>query len=740
MHHTDALMAQKMEKTIIVLIEHSSAETSAHAAERLNNNLKKTNLFSKTDKGFNQDTFLKNLRFYKKHHYGLLTSSQIETLEQNNLAAIRANVIAKTYRMSMDISGINTKEDPLFLFTDYITNTMDKSLNNASLINDIPVFTKHAKHFSLLQLTLTENPFSLAYQDKVIKALDQAQSALIAQAPNLNIIRSGFIFHAHNGAQIAKQESSFMGGLSLLGVLLLMLWVFKSIKPFLVVGLSIIGGALAGFATCLLFFNQVHILTLVFGTSLIGISVDYALHFFAAKEDLDDWNANKVINHIFPGITLGLLTSLVGFIALCTTPFLGLQQMALFCMAGLIFVYSCVVLVYPSIFKKAAFQQASPSIKKIMLRYIFWWENRSFITIKKFTVLLFILCLLCLPFLKGKDDIRALQSLSPSLIQNDTKAADILGHSLSAQYLIVKGSNDDNMQENLEDLIPHLNDLKQSGALGNYKTLNLHAPSQKLQRNNAQLLRKFMTDNKGKIQNLFSELSYPENLYDQYLAFLNKAIKDDTFFSLNDVRANTSNPEIDALYGGDYGDEKISFINLSNIQNLSAVSSLQKQSDNIVFIDKVSSLSQLLNHYRFTATLQAIGAYALIFLFLIFRYGIKRGTALITPSILAAIITLSLVTLTQGSYSLFHIIALFLVMGIGMDYGLFIAESKKHTSSALVAIILSALTTLLSFGLLSGSDTSALHDFGITITIGIAITVLLLPLITITFNSETRRK
>jgi len=740
MHHTDATLAQRMEKTVLVLAEHHSAQLAASAAQSMNETLQKTALFAKSDVSFNQGAISKNIDFYRRFNHALLTSSQIDALKKNDLASIRANLISKTYGMSMDIGGGDIIDDPLFLFTDYITDALGQNLKNAQLIGNIPVFSVSGKHYALLQLKLIESPFSLDYQDKVIGALDAAQKNAAFQLPDIEIIRSGFLFHAHQGAKTAKKESSVMGGLSLLGVFLLMIWAFRSIKPFIAVALSILGGAIAGFAACLLFFDHVHILTLVFGTSLIGISVDYTLHFFAAREDKASWNANKVISQISPGITLGLLTSLIGFLALCTTPFLGLQQMAVFCMAGLIFVYGCVVLVYPIIFQNPPFKQTNPLIDKLARLYSDWWANRSYFTIQKVIVFLCAVCCLALPFLNGKDDVRALQSLSPSLVENDVKSADVLGRSFSTQYFVVKGANDDEMLEQLAILTARLERLKQDGSLDDYRSMNAYIPSHKRQRNNALLLEVFMRENQTALKNLFSELSFPEKTYETYMGRIQEALKNNHFFSLEDLQQNLKNTKIDMLYGGDFNNEKITFVTLSGVRDLSELSALQNMNSNIIFFDKVSSLSQLLNHYRFMASLQAIGAYGLILLFLIIRYGLRLGSLLIAPSILAALLTLSLISLTQGSYSLFHIIALFLVMGIGMDYGLFIAESKKHTNSALVAIVLSALTTILSFGLLSGSDTSALHDFGITITIGIVITVILLPLITITFNPEKPRK
>ena len=68
--------------------------------------------------------------------------------------------------------------------------------------------------------------------------------------------------------------------------------------------------------------------------------------------------------------------------------------------------------------------------------------------------------------------------------------------------------------------------------------------------------------------------------------------------------------------------------------------------------------------------------------------------------------------------NLFHIMALFLVLGFGMDYGIFTNEMRDHSNVTLQAILLSAVTSLLSFGLLSLSEIPVVASFGITLLIG----------------------
>jgi predicted exporter len=109
------------------------------------------------------------------------------------------------------------------------------------------------------------------------------------------------------------------------------------------------------------------------------------------------------------------------------------------------------------------------------------------------------------------------------------------------------------------------------------------------------------------------------------------------------------------------------------------------------------------------------------------RYRGATWRALV-PAMLASVVTLALLGVTGQSLQLFHVLALMLLLGIGVDYGIFFQEHPdRRDPVAWLAIGLSALSTLLSFGLLSLSKTPALQAFGLTMLIGIVSVWLLAP-------------
>jgi predicted exporter len=144
-------------------------------------------------------------------------------------------------------------------------------------------------------------------------------------------------------------------------------------------------------------------------------------------------------------------------------------------------------------------------------------------------------------------------------------------------------------------------------------------------------------------------------------------------------------------------------------------------------LDKVEDISNVFKEYRALSFILLIVAHALIGVLLFLRYGRKFIFVLLPPA-LAGLGALSILGLFEYPINLFNILALFLVLGVGIDYSIFYAEDKKNSGATALAVLIATITTLLSFGLLAFSSFAVLHSFGITILLGILFSYLLAPI------------
>lgn len=135
----------------------------------------------------------------------------------------------------------------------------------------------------------------------------------------------------------------------------------------------------------------------------------------------------------------------------------------------------------------------------------------------------------------------------------------------------------------------------------------------------------------------------------------------------------------------------------------------------------------MLARYRQYMGWVVLGAYLVVFAILYLRY---RGKAwqVMAPSALTSIATVAILGYCGQPLQMFHVLALMLLLGVGIDYGIFMQENaERRDSTPWLAVGLSAVSTILSFGLLALSRTPALHAFGITMLTGIALAWLLVP-------------
>ncbi|MBF4405888.1 hypothetical protein EAY15_22240, partial [Vibrio anguillarum] len=149
------------------------------------------------------------------------------------------------------------------------------------------------------------------------------------------------------------------------------------------------------------------------------------------------------------------------------------------------------------------------------------------------------------------------------------------------------------------------------------------------------------------------------------------------------------------------------------VHQAAVIKQFAAQNSDYAYLNKTEEISTLFGQYRLKVMELIALALTLISALTIWRYGVKHSIRIMLPSLIACIAGLAVTVATGSTLNLFNLLALVLVIGIGIDYTLFFAEQAR-SHSTLLAITLSALTTLLSFGLLALSQTHAIHSFGLT--------------------------
>lgn len=611
----------------------------------------------------------------------------------------------------------------LGLSQDPSSNKSSRKQSSLKLDGQYLIALEDERYYVLLSAKLKNSPFAQATQqelNRLISVLENQWSNQVSLDRNLSateLIKTGAIFYASYGYQVAKGEISTIGLGSLLLIIGLVLVVFVSFRPILLVSLALFFGISTGFIIVHILFGQVHLLTLVFGASLIGVAVDYAFHYFSVDESSGQPSR---IRQIFPAVSLGLFSSVIGYLALLTTPFPGLQQMAVFCVLGLSGAYLTVVLLFPVIrltnHTPLLFINLCRSILDFGATSLSIGLWRSALLLPLIAAALFILA----PH--ENDDIRQFQTINQQLKQHEETVKRIVNAPAANQFYLVKEKSPEALLVQLEKTTQYLDTLVGSNIIESYQSVSQWLPSRQRQQRNYALYEKL----------------YQSSVFDPLLSLgivtqtdvdkTRELFKDDQSQWLTAERWLSSpvGKQFSYLWLGKIDDDFAAVISLVGINRLQALESFDQNS---LFVDKVSQVSNLFGVYRHKASQLLLVAISLIFIILLIRYGLRKALIITSSPVIAISMTIIGLVLFGVSLNLFNTLALFLVIGIGIDYGLFFAESKEFNPHILLAILLSALTTIFSFGLLALSETAAIHAFGLTMLIGISTAFILSPII-----------
>ena len=155
---------------------------------------------------------------------------------------------------------------------------------------------------------------------------------------SLRLLLSGPPLFAVQARSTIEHEAVRLSLLSGALIVTLLLLVYRSLRTLLLGLLPVLSGALIGVATVALGFGVVHGITLGFGVTLIGESVDYSVYLLVQSRPAaaDAPGALEVPRLLWPTMTLGVLTSICGFASLLPSAFPGLAQLGLYSISGLI--------------------------------------------------------------------------------------------------------------------------------------------------------------------------------------------------------------------------------------------------------------------------------------------------------------------------------------------------------------------------------------------------------------------
>ena len=291
-------------------------------------------------------------------------------------------------------------------------------------------------------------------------------------------------------------------------------------------------------------------------------------------------------------------------------------------------------------------------------------------------------------FLKFNDDIRNLYVPSKKLMGAEKLFASVTGGNRKISFAVVSGQNIQDILEKEEIISRNLNS-------NDYQALSKFVPSIKQQKMNFELRKSLY---KSKL-NAYAEFLSPKekqqllserqgNDFLEYMPVFSEFLLSDNRSLM--VLYDINNPKIITDSGAEY-------------------------------VDVTRDITQKIRNCRISCVRMLLPIFVILFALLALIYKPKTAIKITMPSVFAALFAISLVSITGQEINLFHILAIFLIVGFGLDYSVFRASGIKSSSDA---VLLSCLTSVFSFLLLAFTGFKLISSLGFILSTGLTISYL----------------
>jgi predicted exporter len=598
-------------------------------------------------------------------------------------------------------------------------------------------------------------------------AFDTAARDVGVSAQGLELRQSGpGVFAVASRAGIERAAVRLSIASSAL-IVLILLTVYRSLAALLLGLLPVATGALVGIAAVALVFGAVHGITLGFGVTLIGESVDYSIYFFI-QSARGDAGAVSWQRRLWPTMRLGMLTSVCGFASLLPSGFPGLAQLGAYSISGLLAAAAVTRFVLPELLPQSfEIRDLAP----LGARVTAWMEParraqgrvRWALALALAGVALGVLVLTRANL--WNRELSRLSPPSPAQQRIDAELRADLGAPDSLDLVVVSGASLEAVLRGAERTgraRPPVRDAHLIGGIdspSNYlPSLATQAarrdslpPAAELRENLDRAARHLGLDSRELTPFLddieaarHGSLLAPEDLSGTSLAAGLGALlmhSGERWSALLPLRAAPgSESDIDvapvraALAAAGLGGTTAAGAPIAGPPAASAGADVGGELASVHVLDLKRESDALYDQYLHEAMrLSLLGLVAIVALLWFALHSLKRAALVLAPLVLAVLTVAALLALCGVELTILHLVGMLLIVAVGSNYALFFDRREAGDVKGpltLASLALANLCTVIGFGLLSFSGVPVLEALGTTVAPGAFLALLYAALLT----------
>lgn len=709
---------------MVLLVENADDDRAKAAARDISRRLRADPVFASVMGELPPFDVRQVVAPYLDHRFGLLSDTDRAALAMPDFDPAQALSRHLNEPFAANV-GIALRDDPF----GWLQHWMDaQPWSRSALMPEDNLLSAHRddRNYVLVTATLAGSSYDDGIQRRALAALADAERSVAHDHPGTTVLRTGAVFYAASARAGAEHDVHLVGWVSSVGIALLMLLSFRSPGPLLFAFLSTAVGVIVATTVTLLVFGQIYLLTLVFGAALLGEAVDYSIQYLTARANAGQaWEPRAGLRQVRGALLLALATSVLGYALLGLVPFPALRQMACFAMSGMLAACLSVIWLLPALLRRPS-RPLSPTLVRAALtmqRAMAWLGRGS-----RGWRLGALLLLVAAPGwwrLSHDDDVHLLIAPPPALDAQARQIRDITGLGNGSQFFLVQGDSIEQTLEREEALEQRLQPLVRDGRMQGWLGLAGMVPSRQRQDANRALLARWMSD-PARMRKLLADGGFRSDAIDAWLAaWPGRPIELASW-----LKQPLATP-FRHLWMGQNAHGYASLVLPQGIDDVTPLHVAAAGLPGVQLVDKPASVSALFGEYRGYASLWLLAAMLLLVPVFAWRYGRRMAPRVLAPPVLGIALTLATLGYLGHPLTLFHWMAMMLVLGVGANYAVFLQEGEPHAidkpGAMYASVLLSAATALLSFGLLSLSSMPALRSFGLTLLLGIAFIAVLVP-------------
>jgi predicted exporter len=729
----DQLRDGPASRLILIALERGDAAARAAVSAAMGSRLRRDPQFSSVNNG-EPVTAERDREFLFRHRYLLSDTVTAERFAPPGLHAAIADTIDDLTSPAGLLLKALLPNDP----TGEMLHILDQLQRTPAPASRDGVWTSPDGARALLVAQTAAGGSDTDAQGSAIEAIraaftaaEQASSAPAAQAVQLKLSGPG-VFAVDARAKIERAAVRLSIASSLLVVTLLFA-VYRSV-PALALGLApVASGAVIGIAAVALGFGAVHGITLGFGITLIGESVDYSIYFFVQSRRAPQNGAASATwqTSWWPTIRLGMLTSVCGFASLLPSGFPGLAQLGLYSISGLVAAALVTRYVLPALLPSGfAIHDVTPLGTRIArllsrTRQLRRWQLAA--------VGLALAALALAVLHRHQDSLwnRELAALSPvseadqnydAALRSDLGAADV------RELVVVAAPTLDAALRLAERAARALEPLVDSHVIGGFDSPANYLPSTAAQEARRSSL-PAAAQLRENLRQATADLGLGSERLQPFLSDVDAA-RSAPLVTAQDLQGTSLRAGFDSLilHQQDRWNALLplhTYLKSQTIDTAPVAAALQRAglSEAHVLDLKLESDDLYAAYLTEAIHLSLAGILAIVVLLLIALRSPPRVLRVLAPLFLAVLAVAAGLALSGVELTMLHLVGMLLIVAVGSNYALFFdRQANLHEAGSealtLASLVIANLSTVIGFGLLSFSQVPVLVALGTTVAPG----------------------